>query len=494
MIDPLINAFVLFSFLSIPYLLLPTHSVAGLYWFCPLSNTFLSSSSSSWSAYGSSLLAEKYNRGVDFVQRLEVPPIGAYVSEAGSKAGEKIVLIGASALNALSWLRLPNFNWTWVGGERTVNNFFTSGSAESTTTVKERVTVVHDWSKADLSGLRDELRQELKVYVDRLMGEKERQREKRSLSAEEVDNVLNLLLDKLKAGDYFKLDLTEENFRMIFMDMRTRFLEDNQVFMSQLMKSVQGSLDLSAWDEKLKELRMEILGTRDDLSTLVGDVDRMKREMVREEDLQSLKESLMAYINEMIKQKVTEVVSIHWMSLKEAGTNKIEGSLANEDEVRRLIVGALKVYDADKTGLSDYALESAGGQVLSTRCTENYHTKSAQISIFGLPLWYPSNTPRTAIQPNVLPGNCWAFQGFPGFLGELQMFDSGEDFIQFLYHFLFALTVLQLNIDIFVTGFTMEHIPKSLSNGKIESAPKIFSVWVSFKNGGDIESSLIQYI
>lgn len=74
------------------------------------------------------------------------------------------------------------------------------------------------------------------------------------------------------------------------------------------------------------------------------------------------------------------------------------------------------------------------------------------------------------------------------------MFDSGEGFIQFLYHFLFALTVLQLNIDIFVTGFTMEHIPKSLSNGKIESAPKIFSVWVSFKNGGDIESSLIQYI
>lgn len=40
-------------------------------------------------------------------------------------------------------------------------------------------------------------------------------------------------------------------------------------------------------------------------------------------------------------------------------------------------------------------------------------------------------------------------------------------------------SVLQLNMDIYVDGFTMEHIPKSLSNGKIESAPKGFSVWVS---------------
>ena len=44
--------------------------------------------------------------------------------------------------------------------------------------------------------------------------------------------------------------------------------------------------------------------------------------------------------------------------------------------------------------------------------------KTAQISIFGIPLWYPTNTPRTAIAPSVQPGECWAFQGFPGFLGK----------------------------------------------------------------------------
>lgn len=42
-------------------------------------------------------------------------------------------------------------------------------------------------------------------------------------------------------------------------------------------------------------------------------------------------------------------------------------------------------------------------------------------------------------------------------------------------------SVLQLNTPIHVTGFTMEHIPISLApNGKIDSAPKLFSVWVCF--------------
>ena len=92
----------------------------------------------------------------------------------------------------------------------------------------------------------------------------------------------------------------------------------------------------------------------------------------------------------------------------------------SKEEVHKIVKSVLDVYDADKTGLVDFALESAGGQILSTRCTENYQTKSAQISIFGIPLWYPTNTPRIAISPQVQPGECWAFQGFPGFLGKLK--------------------------------------------------------------------------
>ncbi|XP_059620192.1 klaroid protein [Phlebotomus argentipes] len=173
----------------------------------------------------------------------------------------------------------------------------------------------------------------------------------------------------------------------------------------------------------------------------------------------------------IIMKNITDTLRVEMLSLVEGkmsgqGLGNAQEIDVSEDHVRRIVWDALRVYDADKTGLVDYALESAGGQVLSTRCTESYHTKTAQISIFGIPLWYPSNTPRTAISPSVQPGNCWAFQGFPGFL------------------------LLKLNLPILVTGFTMEHIPKSLApNGQIDSAPKGFSVW-GLTDEGDQEPLL----
>lgn len=124
-----------------------------------------------------------------------------------------------------------------------------------------------------------------------------------------------------------------------------------------------------------------------------------------EEEMQQSAGIVMATVNKKIHEELITV-----------GGNQKTGSV-EEINIRRIVKDILAVYDADKTGLVDYALESAGGQIISTRCTENYHTKSAQITIFGLPLWYPANTPRIAISPSVQPGECWAFQGFPGYLG-----------------------------------------------------------------------------
>lgn len=153
------------------------------------------------------------------------------------------------------------------------------------------------------------------------------------------------------------------------------------------------------------------------------------------------------------------------------------------DEIRRIVMGVLKIYDADKTGRVDYALESAGnifiyvfmkifksvqiinysyhyvgGQIISTRCTQRYNIHTRAFKILGLTLYYESNNPRTVIQGNNLqPGMCWAFQDFPGYL------------------------LVKLRSPIYITGFTVEHAPRSnLPNREMKSAPKKFEVWVSF--------------
>ena len=73
----------------------------------------------------------------------------------------------------------------------------------------------------------------------------------------------------------------------------------------------------------------------------------------------------------------------------------------NFQRVRTLIKEALMLFAADRNNLPDYALESTGGSVLSTRCSETYHRQTAQLSLFGIPLYYSSNSPRTVIQVGV---------------------------------------------------------------------------------------------
>ena len=54
------------------------------------------------------------------------------------------------------------------------------------------------------------------------------------------------------------------------------------------------------------------------------------------------------------------------------------------------------------------------------------------------------------------PGNCWAFRGSQGYL------------------------VVRLSMEVRLTSFALEHIPKTLSpTGNITSAPRDFSVYVS---------------
>ncbi|KFP81402.1 SUN domain-containing protein 1 [Apaloderma vittatum] len=175
---------------------------------------------------------------------------------------------------------------------------------------------------------------------------------------------------------------------------------------------------------------------------------------VSKSDLQGLLQDLELQILENItlhmsvtNQKLTSEVVTN--AVTNAGISGI-----TEAQAHIIVKNALKLYSQDKTGMVDFALESAGGSILSTRCSETYGTKTALISLFGIPLWYSSQSPRVVIQPDMYPGNCWAFKGSLGYL------------------------VVRLSMKIYPTAFTLEHIPRTLSpSGNISSAPKNFSVY-----------------
>ncbi|KAM9013480.1 SUN domain-containing protein 1 isoform 3-T8 [Ara ararauna] len=167
-------------------------------------------------------------------------------------------------------------------------------------------------------------------------------------------------------------------------------------------------------------------------------------------ELQDLELRILKDINLQIsatKQKLTPEV------ITNAVTN-VGISGITEEQVQVIVNNALKLYSQDRTGLVDFALESGGGSILSTRCSETYDARAAVVSLFGIPLWYVTQSPRAVIQPDVYPGNCWAFKGSQGHL------------------------VIRLSMKIYPTAFTLEHIPKTLSpTGTITSAPRRFSVY-----------------
>ncbi|EFA09315.2 klaroid protein [Tribolium castaneum] len=134
--------------------------------------------------------------------------------------------------------------------------------------------------------------------------------------------------------------------------------------------------------------------------------------------------------------------------------SKLDPSSLDETQIRKIVQSALRIYDADKTGLVDYAMERLGGEIVTTRCTESYFAGTAVISVLGIPIWYPSISPRTVITPGINPGECWAFQNFPGLL------------------------VIKLASRVRIEAFSLEHVSRLLvPEGKIDSAPKEFEVF-----------------
>lgn len=70
-----------------------------------------------------------------------------------------------------------------------------------------------------------------------------------------------------------------------------------------------------------------------------------------------------------------------------------------EEYVKR----TFKVYDADKTGMTDYASDSLGAAILFTKCTETYQDNSRWLTVLNMPITRITTSPRVVIQVLLAP-------------------------------------------------------------------------------------------
>ncbi|NXD63205.1 SUN2 protein, partial [Eolophus roseicapillus] len=280
-------------------------------------------------------------------------------------------------------------------------------------------------------------------------------------------------------------------------EMETRLLQLNSEWQSSAQESLRGS-----FQQEVGKLEQEVAALRRELASLKSDQEVMGKHM--EGMLEQLKavradmeaqfpawvsqflsqsrrdgtaglvlqrEDLQAELQALERKILDKVLEDRRLSARDAGIRVAlqQGGTTGvtEEQVHLIVDQALKRYSEDRVGMVDYALESAGASVINTRCSETYETRTALLSLFGIPLWYHSQSPRVILQPDVNPGNCWAFRGSQGF------------------------AVIRLSSIIRPTAVTLEHIPKALSpKGTIPSAPKDFAVY-GLKEEGEEEGLLL---
>ncbi|XP_011691422.1 PREDICTED: SUN domain-containing protein 2-like isoform X2 [Wasmannia auropunctata] len=221
------------------------------------------------------------------------------------------------------------------------------------------------------------------------------------------------------------------------------------VITSMLAMSVSHLCDKYSASASFKMIKADLGNLRSHLGTLSLEVKNVME--MRDELKSKLKEvgSVIPKMSEAILNLRNEVsegkkeMSLHTKNLLKA---------LSPETVRNVVRNELQTYDADKTGRTDYALES--GAILSTRNTEPYSTGAPVLNLFGIPLCQQQNTPRAVIQTGVLPGECWAFKGSSGSV------------------------VIRLLGRVHVSGVSLEHISSLISpTGETATAPKDFSVW-----------------
>ncbi|XP_067830811.1 SUN domain-containing protein 2-like [Heptranchias perlo] len=248
----------------------------------------------------------------------------------------------------------------------------------------------------------------------------------------------------LSALNQLEEQLSQTQLELINMHTAQRNMASNMETLSSRIESMKDNLETEVVDL----IHRLLFGPSKD-STSLSSEQALTSQFVHRKDLEALLHDL--------EKKIFADLSRYHGQTAEQNSATVKATLVGAgitEEVKSIVERALKLYSADQIGMVDYALESAGASVISTRCSETFETKTALLSLFGVPLWYYSQSPRAVIQPDVHPGNCWAFKGSQGFV------------------------VIQLAARIRPTAFTLEHIPKSVALlGSISSAPRDFFVY-----------------
>nr|KAF6472576.1 sperm associated antigen 4 [Molossus molossus] len=124
---------------------------------------------------------------------------------------------------------------------------------------------------------------------------------------------------------------------------------------------------------------------------------------------------------------------------------------ANSERVAKLVFQRL---NEDFVRKPDYALSSVGASIDLEKTSRDYEDANSAYFWNHFSFWNYARPPTVILEPDVFPGNCWAFEG-----------DQGQ-------------VVIRLPGRVQLTDITLQHPPPSVAHsGGAKSAPRSFQVY-----------------
>ena len=170
-----------------------------------------------------------------------------------------------------------------------------------------------------------------------------------------ISNEINELKSEISnLVNAYQNSLENENMQEIYD--RIEMLENKWTqLIAQVDKCCKSVPDVAYVRQKWKDEVLEFVTLRD-----------------LEEAVEQLKFDIETSLVEMSKNNVLDILEAKQPMKSNASTLATPQDKSRWEEVQELVHKALLTYGADKTGAFDFALETAGGSVVSTRCTEMY--------------------------------------------------------------------------------------------------------------------------
>ncbi|XP_075458293.1 SUN domain-containing protein 3-like isoform X1 [Ascaphus truei] len=163
-------------------------------------------------------------------------------------------------------------------------------------------------------------------------------------------------------------------------------------------------------------------------------------------------------VEEMRRETETVAVQIKIIrdqieAIKKAVTQYEMGTIT-KGAVVDMIKTELIRTEEDHVQVADFALQSAGASIIRRKTSQSYQADDLKWTLFDTFLWNYSPSPDLMLQPNVHPGNCWAFPGREGH------------------------ALIRLSGKIIPAAVTIQHVAKAISPTKdFSSAPQDFAVY-----------------